>query len=653
MGAVYQILSLFLMLGVEVSLCYPKPLVTSPVPLYSYQTKAYNETLTWHHSHRVSSALPMPDEKFWTYKCEKGRCMRVGHHGKLRKRVSFISCSMTCGDINIWPHPTLKHVLSPHTHSFSVDAVELKVDTTHREVQKQLNVVFERFLKDLRQIQKLDYADRGSEITTSAKSSALSKSRRHTQHGSKRAAGDLSSVQVKIVVQKSGDLNFSLDNDESYYLTSNTDGHRLLVEISANSYFGARHGLSTLQQLIWYDDQDRLLHTYSNSEIKDAPKFRYRGLMLDTSRHFFSVEAIKRTIMAMGLAKLNRFHWHLTDAQSFPYISRYYPELAEHGAYSESETYTEQDVREVAEFAKIYGVQVIPEIDAPAHVGNSWDWGPKHGMGELAMCTNQKPWSFFCGEPPCGQLNPYNNHTYLILQRLYEELLQQTGPTDLFHLGGDDVKIGCWAQYFHAKDQRNIWCGFMLQALASLKVANHGVAPKYVVVWSSDLTNTNCLPNSQFAVQVGGSSTWQEDYDLLDNGYNMIFSGMGPWSLDCGFGSWRDTGKGACAPYRTWQNVYKHRPWERMRLDKRRKKQLLGGEVCMWTEQVGENQLDNRLWPRSAGVAERLWTDPNEKVVSPKVFRRISLFRNRLVELGIRAEALFPKYCAQNPGECI
>nr|AAL28585.1 HL07462p [Drosophila melanogaster] len=359
----------------------------------------------------------------------------------------------------------------------------------------------------------------------------------------------------------------------------------------------------------------------------------------------------------MGLAKMNRFHWHLTDAQSFPYISRYYPELAVHGAYSESETYSEQDVREVAEFAKIYGVQVIPEIDAPAHAGNGWDWGPKRGMGELAMCINQQPWSFYCGEPPCGQLNPKNNYTYLILQRIYEELLQHTGPTDFFHLGGDEVNLDCWAQYFNDTDLRGLWCDFMLQAMARLKLANNGVAPKHVAVWSSALTNTKCLPNSQFTVQVWGGSTWQENYDLLDNGYNVIFSHVDAWYLDCGFGSWRATGDAACAPYRTWQNVYKHRPWERMRLDKKRKKQVLGGEVCMWTEQVDENQLDNRLWPRTAALAERLWTDPSDDhdmdIVPPDVFRRISLFRNRLVELGIRAEALFPKYCAQNPGECI
>ncbi|KAH8308772.1 hypothetical protein KR059_001492, partial [Drosophila kikkawai] len=629
------------------------------------KVQAYNEALERPHNHRDGSAFPIPVEKSWTYKCESDRCLRVSHHGKSGKRVSFISCSMTCGDINIWPHPTHKSQLSQHTHSFSVEDVQLQVDTSHREVRRQLQLAFDWFLKDLRQIQRLDYGGSASESTASESSSKL---RRHVDSESPaatlfgatfgvRQAGDLSSLQIKISVHKSGDINFSLDNDESYQLSSSTEGHRLLMEITANSYFGARHGLSTLQQLIWFDDEDRLLHTYANSKVKDAPKFRYRGLMLDTSRHYFSVESIKRTIVAMGLSKLNRFHWHLTDAQSFPYISRHYPELAEHGAYSESETYTEQDVREVAEFAKIYGVQVIPEIDAPAHAGNGWDWGPKRGLGELAMCINQQPWSFYCGEPPCGQLNPKNNHTYLILQRLYEELLQQTGPTDLFHLGGDEVNLDCWAQYFNDTDLRGLWCDFMLQAMARLKLANNGVAPKYVAVWSSALTNTKCLPHSQFAVQVWGGSTWQENYDLLDNGYNVIFSHVDAWYLDCGFGSWRATGDAACAPYRTWQNVYKHRPWERMRLDKKHRKQVLGGEACMWTEQVDENQLDNRLWPRSAALAERLWSDPSDDhdidIVPPDVFRRISLFRNRLVELGIRAEALFPKYCAQNPGECI
>lgn len=281
----------------------------------------------------------------------------------------------------------------------------------------------------------------------------------------------------------------------------------------------------------------------STAHVQDEPRFRYRGLMLDTSRHYFSVDAIKRTIVGMAAAKLNRFHWHITDTQSFPLVSRHYPQLAQNGAYSAREVYTMDDVRDIAEFARVRGVQVLPEIDAPAHSGNGWDWGPKHGLGELSLCINQQPWSFYCGEPPCGQLNPKNNHTYAILQRLYEELLEATGPTDYFHLGGDEVNLECWAQHFNDTDIRALWCDFMLQAYARLKTANGGVAPRVASVWSSGLTATQCLSKEAFAVQVWGGSTWPENYELLANGYSIVVSHVDAWYLDCGFGSWRATGE--------------------------------------------------------------------------------------------------------------
>lgn len=302
--------------------------------------------------------------------------------------------------------------------------------------------------------------------------------------------------------------------------------------------------------------------------------FSYRGLMLDTSRHFFSVEAIKRTLVGMSHSKLNRFHWHLTDSQSFPFVSKYYPELAKYGAYSSSEIYTRDDVKEIVSFAQVRGIQIVPEIDAPAHAGNGWQWGPSKGLGELSLCINQQPWNAFCGEPPCGQLNPKNNHTYLILQRLYEELLDLTGPTDYFHLGGDEVNLECWSQYFNDTDIRGLWCDFMLQAYNRLKIANNGQQMKMASVWSSGLTQMPCLQAKNFAVQVWGGSQWPENYQLLDAGYNLIISHVDAWYLDCGFGNWRATGEAACSPYRTWQTIYKHQPWHSMKLSKQQMKQV-------------------------------------------------------------------------------
>lgn len=164
-----------------------------------------------------------------------------------------------------------------------------------------------------------------------------------------------------------------------------------------------------------------------------------------------------------------------------------------------------------------------------------------------------------------------------MLEKLYAELIESTGSngsTDVFHLGGDEVNLECWGQYFNDTDLRSLWCDFMLQAYQRLKKANKNAAPKYVVVWSSGLTSSQCLSRHNFAVQVWGGSTWQENYDLIMNGFNVIISHVDAWYLDCGFGSWRSTGEGACAPYTTWQRVYKHRPWDRMRLDPTKLKQV-------------------------------------------------------------------------------
>lgn len=136
------------------------------------------------------------------------------------------------------------------------------------------------------------------------------------------------------------------------------------------------------------------------------------------------------------------------------------------------------------------------------------------------------------------------------------------------------MNLDCWAQYFNDTDLRSLWCDFMLQSHNRLKIANKGITPKMSAVWSSGLTSMPCLSKNSFAVQVWGGSTWQENYQLIDSGYNLIISHVDAWYLDCGFGNWRGAGEGACSPYRTWQSIYKHKPWVTMRLSKTQTKQV-------------------------------------------------------------------------------
>lgn len=387
--------------------------------------------------------------------------VRIVENNKIKPRVPYQTCAMTCGNGKILlPHPTIKYNVGEKALSFGLEKIHTHIVTPHKKVEHLLREAVLIFLQDLQLLEKDQATERKEDqdanagkrgdrsITEDNGGYLVGDSKCKTKHC------DIDTLNIRITVKGATDeVHLSLDADERYNLTlTHPSPTTLEVKITAESFFGARHGLQTLSQLIWYDDSLDLYRILDEATIQDAPKFKYRGLMLDTSRHFFSVAAIKRTLMGMAHSKLNRFHWHITDSQSFPFRSKHYPQLAQYGAYSTEEVYTREDVKEIVDYARVRGIQVITEIDAPAHAGNGWDWGPKYNMGELSLCINQQPWNFFCGEPPCGQLNPKNNNTYLVLEKLYEELLELSGPVDMFHLGGDEVNLECWRQHFNDTD---------------------------------------------------------------------------------------------------------------------------------------------------------------------------------------------------------
>lgn len=149
---------------------------------------------------------------------------------------------------------------------------------------------------------------------------------------------------------------------------------QLSAEIISDNFFGARHALETLSQLIVYDDLYGDLKIARDVYISDSPVFPYRGILLDTSRNFMDKASILRTIEAMAMSKMNTFHWHITDSHSFPYVSRTLPKMSKYGAYSTDKVYTEEDIKEIVRFGLMRGVRVLPEFDAPAHVGEGWQW---------------------------------------------------------------------------------------------------------------------------------------------------------------------------------------------------------------------------------------------------------------------------------------
>ncbi|CAG2067244.1 unnamed protein product [Timema podura] len=229
-----------------------------------------------------------------------------------------------------------------------------------------------------------------------------------------------------------------------------------------------------------------------------------------------------------------------------------------------------------------------------------------------------------------------------------------------------------------------LWGSFQVRALEKLMVANRHVMPKAVIVWSSELTKPNYitryLNKEVFVVQVWGGSDWADTADLLNANYRVILSHVNAWYLDCGFGNWFGPGPGSCGPVASWQTVYQHRPWVNMGLTSEKRALILGGEACLWSEQVNQNSLESRLWPRAAALAERLWTDPDANMdgggattaqqrnvsgIQPQripdnidwnlreAHGRLSLQRDRLVARGIGASVVWPEWCRQNPTLCL
>ncbi|XP_065167218.1 probable beta-hexosaminidase fdl isoform X2 [Atheta coriaria] len=579
----------------------------------------------------------------WTWTCENKRCVRK-ESTETGVHVSLTTCSMLCGSSMLWPQPTGPTTLGSHSVSF--DREQLTFETTATEpARSYIQYSFAMFnsnVANLIQLQK--------------------------NEPSATPQRDFNKFIVKVFVEHSDIVKLTLSTDESYKLILRMEGENMIGTVTANNFFGARHGLETLSQLIWWDEFASgagSLKIVKGASVQDAPKFAYRGLMIDTARNFLPVESLKRVLVGMAANKLNVFHWHVSDSQSFPLVLPSVPQLAKYGSYSPDMVYTASEVKDLVEYARLRGIRVVIEVDVPAHVGNGWTWGPAEGLGELVMCVNVQPWSLYCGEPPCGQINPDNPHVYDVLEKIYRDIIELTGESEIFHIGGDEVNLECWQQFRNRTnpyvDLFDVWGNFTVEALKRVTKANGGKRPKHVMIWSSNLTKrpylTKFLNKTEVLIQAWGGSDWTETPELVSSGYNVIISHVDAWYLDCGYGRWRENGGAACDPYRPWQTVYMHRPWNG---DPVYRKSVLGAEACLWTEQADHVSLDTRLWPRAAAFAERVWSDVGTKSIYKQeqlsiedVYARIQMQRERMIKRGLKNEALWPQWCSQNPGMCL
>ncbi|XP_054735710.1 chitooligosaccharidolytic beta-N-acetylglucosaminidase-like [Anastrepha obliqua] len=567
------------------------------------------------------------------YECQQSRCLKVELTNKtIERAISLPVCRLLCGDGvgTVWPKPT---------GIIRTDNIILHVDIN------TITFVFPKLTKQ-------------QQLWEASKERFLLQLKSQAQEiGIFNAGGSNLSLVVEVISEIDELPRLSLDTDESYNLSiSSTKEHGAIAKISANTYFGARHGLETLSQLIVFDDIRREYQLLAKVEIEDKPTYKWRGILLDTSRHFYSVKSIKRTLDALAMVKLNVFHWHITDSQSFPLEIKSHPELHRLGAYSPSKVYTHNQISEVVQYGLVRGIRVMPEFDAPAHVSEGWQ---HKGM---VACENYQPWRSYCGEPPCGQLDPTVDELYSVLEDIYREIFQLFSP-DVFHMGGDEVLSKCWNASdsirdwmqlrgwdWNEDDFHRLWGYFQTKALERVDKVSNNSKP-LVTLWTSSLTQDpyldKYLDKSRYIIHIWTRGSSPDIKSILQRGYRVIISNNDALYFDCGGPSWVGDGNNWCSPYIGWQKVYANN------LDKIAgdyKSQVLGGEAAIWSEQIDEFTLDYRLWPRASALAERLWSNPVDSWREAE--SRILYHRERLVANGIHAEALQPEWCLQNENAC-
>ncbi|MFA1646676.1 MAG: beta-N-acetylhexosaminidase, partial [Enterobacteriaceae bacterium] len=233
---------------------------------------------------------------------------------------------------------------------------------------------------------------------------------------------------ITITVARKVDALPKPDSDESYKLTVNANG----VAITANTRFGALRAMETLLQLIQNGPENTALPWVS---IEDAPRFPWRGLLLDSARHFIPLEAIKRQIDGMAAAKLNVLHWHLTDDQGWRFTSKRYPKLAQ--LASDGLFYTPEQMREVVRYAAARGIRVVPEIDMPGHASAIAVAYPEL-MSAPGPYEMERHWGVL--KPV---LDPTKEATYTFAAAMVSELAA-IFPDPYLHIGGDEVDDSQW-----------------------------------------------------------------------------------------------------------------------------------------------------------------------------------------------------------------
>jgi hexosaminidase len=413
-------------------------------------------------------------------------------------------------------------------------------------------------------------------------------------------------VSVKL---KSG---ISIGADESYQLQVT----KQQVRLEANTTLGALRGLETILQLQTHDESGFCLPLVI---IRDAPRFAWRGLMIDVARHFIPMDVLKRNVDAMAAVKMNILHLHLSDDQGFRVESKIFPRLQSMG--SNGKFYTQAEIRELINHAKERGIIIVPEFDMPGHA-TSWFAGYPELATQPGPYSPGSPYKLNRSQPlslvkimqaiqttAFPTFNPTKESVYNFLDRFIGEM-SALFPAPYFHIGADENNGVAWKQDSAVEDfmmKNNIANTHELQAYFVDRVQK--LAAKYgkITIGWDELFSKNLSKN--VIVQVWTPMSPPALVQQISDHGNLLIISKGLY-LD------------------HFMPAYIHYKLDFPVED------ILGAETAQWTEIADAGNIETRIWPRAAAIAERFWS-PKSAIDVFDMYRRLFIIGDELAESGL------------------
>jgi hexosaminidase len=393
-----------------------------------------------------------------------------------------------------------------------------------------------------------------------------------------------------------------LGEDESYVL----DVSSAVAKLTAPNPLGVMRGLQTFLQLVEVTPDG---YTAPAVHIEDSPRFPWRGLSIDVSRHFVSMPVLKRNVDAMAAVKMNVLHLHLSDDQGFRLESKEFPKLQELG--SDGMYYTQTEMHELIAYSGDRGIRVVPEFDMPGH-STAWFVGYPELASGPGPYQIERRWGIF--DPA---MDPTRESTYKLLDKFIGEMAILF-PDRYFHIGGDEVngkqwdanpKIREFMQAHNLKSDQELQ-QYFTDRVEKIVSKHH----KFMVGWDEILT-----PGMPKDIVI---QSWRGQDSLAEaarQGYRGILSS----------GYYLDAMAPASQHY-----LVDPLAGADATLTAAQQKLILGGEACMWEEFASDENIESRIWPRAAAIAERFWSRQQVQDVN-SMYRRMAAVSEHLEQLGV------------------